>query len=238
MNISYIIPESKADISIEIYKSVSAMYKQAEENETIVSDAEKVCAYLGLDRSVIDQLSSADYDLAVDNIIRIEGENTTEHYLTFDLQGVRYGFITDIDSITIGERAAIEKMLVDIPKYACELMNVFYRPIVKEKTYKSWFTKNEKKRYLIEKYNSKRKTDQFLKAPCSVLDGAVVFFWSLGRDLISSTLKYTKEELQMGEVKHLVKNGDGIKHLIHTLQQSEYEWKRYRTNLNIKYSFD
>ena len=229
MNLSYNIPESKRDITIERYKAINEIEERAIEEERVLTDNEKLSMYLNIPLKYVSKLDSLDYDLALSNINTIEDKDTEViHRLTFDLKGVRYGFIPDLQNITIGERAAIETLLKDGVKNACELMNVFYRPIVKEKLYNRLFSKEKIKRYLIEEYNSENDCSHFLQAPSDLIDSSVLFFYSLGNDLIASTLSYSKEELekQVIKVEGSGKSGDGIKHLIHTLQQSDQNGRR------------
>ena len=229
MNIKYSFPTTREDVTIKEYQKINAYYKEAEANGIEVTDKQKLSLYLDLSMEVVSQMNSLDSDEIIGYINNIEAEDQeVTHLMTIELNGVKYGFIPDIENITIGERVAMELGVEDSVKNACDLLGVFYRPITTEKS----------GRYRIKKYKSKDDTSHFLNAPLSLLDSSLVFFWNLGKDLINATQKYTKEELEVLRINDLGKSGDGIKHMIHTLAQSELGLKTYTKKIKVLYSKD
>jgi hypothetical protein len=120
---------------------------------------------------------------------------------TFELNGIKYGFIPNLDEITTAE-------FIDIDNYQKErdnlykIMSVLYRPIKQD----------DGKHYTIEAYNGKINED-FQEIPMAYVKGAMLFFCNLGSDLVSYILKSLAEEnpkdSQMREFQRSVKNGDG-----------------------------
>ena len=128
---------------------------------------------------------------------------------TFKLGGIEYGFVPDLDEITLGE-------YIDLDTYMGEweniqiAMNVLYRPI-KQKL-------GEK--YLIEEYDPDTK-DKLINMPMDAVFGSIIFFYRLGIELSKTMLDYLEEHQKDSSMhSHLFqKNGDGINQFIHSLTE-------------------
>ena len=126
---------------------------------------------------------------------------------TFKMNGIEYGFIPNLDDMTLGE-------YIDLDSYSGEYknievaMNVFYRPI-KAKL---------KDKYIIDKYNPDTK-ENMLNMPMDAVISSLFFFLNLGMELSKITqnslrkLKPTQLELQ----KDLQQSMDGIRVWQHSL---------------------
>lgn len=127
----------------------------------------------------------------------------------FELDGVKYGFIPNLDNITAGEWIDIENYQSSVD-YADRLVSILYRPI--KRSLKFW----KRDYYQIEEY--KGTNDKLRKAPLEVYLGAMVFFYHLGKTLlehIDTSIK-TMSPKQKEAVSNLVqkhtfnKSLDGI----------------------------
>ena len=105
----------------------------------------------------------------------------------FELDGVEYGFIPNLDNITTAEWVDIENYQGN-QEDADKLVSILYRPIKKSF---SFFKKNY---YSIEEY--KGTNDKLRKAPLEVYLGALVFFYHLGKSLLKHIGTYTKKLTQ------------------------------------------
>jgi hypothetical protein len=127
----------------------------------------------------------------------------------FKLNGVEYGFVPDLDAITLGE-------YIDLDTYMGKwesiqiAMNVLYRPIKQKLGQK----------YLIEDYNPDKK-DRLLDMPMDAVFSSILFFYHLGIDLSKTMVNYleNKEAIQLAQGLGLPKNGDGIQVFLHSLDQ-------------------
>lgn len=236
MKVTYTIPDSKKDISTEAYIAVTRLYNEAEKEERGVDSYDLVSAVLGLPISIIKALPLKEYEEALQGITKALNE-TPVLELTFKHKGKRFGFIPDLENMSIGGFSALDVYLKDVPKYYLHLLSVLYRPIKKENTYRTLFG-GKRKAYDIVPYDSDTDLNMYKDLPCNHLDAALVFFYNLRNELKIATLKYTAEELQTKEAQNLGKSGDGIKHTIRTLRQSELEWRTYTKSLLIKYCID
>ncbi len=132
----------------------------------------------------------------------------------FKLDGVEYGFIPNLDKISAGEYIDLDTYLSDEGTYY-DAMAVCYRPI----------TESFGKMYQIEKYEGADKYRQSLvNMPAGIALGAVLFFWTLSKELLSATQTFLQtspqaETLLQGLTSH--KNGDGMQALMQSLQAAE-----------------
>lgn len=239
MKLTYTVPENKKDLTNKQYFEIAKLKEDAIENETEIDNDSIISICLNIPKDLVNKLPLKEYQ-RINSILSDVLTEQTDLYLTFEFEGIRYGFINDLENMNAGEYAAIENLLQDINKNYCEILNVLYRPIVKEKVFKSWFSKKENKKYEILTYDSERESKHFKDLPCVYLEGGLGFFCNLGNDLLSATLKYTAEavEMQTKEVQHSVKSGVGFKHLIHTLKQNELTLMKSNTSQLIKYCLD
>ena len=113
-----------------------------------------------------------------------------------EIDGKRYGFHPNLDSITLGEWADLETMIkMDIEKQLPEIMAILYRPIVEE----------QNDIYTIKAYDGdiSIRAEQMKKMSAEQVQSALVFFYTLGNELLltlpsflTERLKEIKEQLQ------------------------------------------
>jgi hypothetical protein len=114
-------------------------------------------------------------------------------------KGVQFGFIPNLDKISGGEVIDIDAYQKN-PNDLYKVMSVLYRPIIKE---------GQGNRYVIERYKGDINED-FKEMPSDVAFGALLFFWTLGIELMTFTLKsLTIKKAQLTSTD-LAKSGDGL----------------------------
>ena len=96
-------------------------------------------------------------------------------------------------------------------------MGVLYRPI-----------KNELSNglYNIEKYKGDKYHKELLNMPMDAVIGSMVFFWNLGMDLASCTIKSLEVEKEFQKQLNLVDNGIGIQQSMSLLVQMLQSMKK------------
>ena len=126
----------------------------------------------------------------------------------FYLNNIEYGFIPNLDDMTLGEYVDLDTYL---PKWEEieKAMAVLYRPITK--TYKG--------KYQIEDYTAEGQ-DAYKDMPMSIVFGAMFFFYRLGIDLSQIMTVYLEQNKDIrSQLSHsLGKNGDGINQFMHSLK--------------------
>jgi hypothetical protein len=118
--------------------------------------------------------------------------------------GVEFGFIPNLDDMTFGEYTDLDTYITDWEQMH-KAMAVLYRPIKKNGLNGT---------YEIEKYNGSITYSDVMKhAPLDVVFGANVFFYTLGNELLKSTMTYLENNKEIQTILHqhnLEKDGDGI----------------------------
>ena len=134
---------------------------------------------------------------------------------SFYLGGVEYGFVPELDEITLGEYIDLDTYMGDWDNIHTA-MNVLYRPIKQKLGDK----------YLIEDYNVETK-DLLLQMPMDAVFGSIIFFYHLGIDLSKTMMNYleNKEEKQLLQELGFQKSGDGIRAFTDSLQEILHDLK-------------
>jgi hypothetical protein len=113
----------------------------------------------------------------------------TEHQLInrFQMNGIDYGFIPDLENMSFGEYVDLDTFIGDNDNLH-RAMNVLYRPI----------DLKQGQRYTLKEYNPDTNEDA-KNYPLDAVFGAIVFFYNLGRDLstviLNSSSKQNEESL-------------------------------------------
>ena len=113
-----------------------------------------------------------------------------------------FGFLPSLEEITVGELNDVDQYISDWSQMH-KAMAVLYRPVVA--TFGN--------RYEIEKYEGSDKyAEQMKEMPLDVTICAMLFFWTLGKDLsvASLTSLAKEEEMNLTPLLNFLKSGDGF----------------------------
>jgi len=209
MKLNLIIPETLDDVTLEQYIKFEKI--NTKENKDSVFIMQKLVEiFCNIDLEITLKIKFNDLVKITDKINKVINGNAP-HTPRFTLKGVQYGFVPNLDDITLGEYIDLDNYLTSWETMD-KALSVLYRPITVDKG----------DRYLIEDYDGSKYSDQMLKAPLSIAVGAMVFFWNLNKELLNHTLTYLQKEtvdkLTMEELKALDLNGVGISQSMHSLQ--------------------
>tara|TARA_R110001599_G_scaffold47993_1_gene138595 strand:+ start:307 stop:984 length:678 start_codon:yes stop_codon:yes gene_type:complete len=124
----------------------------------------------------------------------------------FTIEGITYAFHPKLDNITLGEYADIEHFVeLGFQEHLPEIMAVLFRPVVKD------FEEG----YTIEAYDGEieERTKIFKTMKAKQVQSALVFFWSLGSELLLILKSFSIQEHLKEQLKDLTEilqeNGDG-----------------------------
>ena len=134
----------------------------------------------------------------------------TEHQLInrFKLKGIDYGFIPELDDMSFGEYMDLDTFISDNDNLH-RAVNVLFRPIEHKRG----------NRYTIKDYNPD--TSEIAKDfPLDAVLGAIVFFYSLGKDLSMVMLNSLDSKNEKALAQHLISqpSGDGLTHSMQSLK--------------------
>ena len=212
MKIEVNIPENLNDITLGQYQEFLKIEEPTEE------DILKV--FLGLDLKGLGKIKAADVDKYANHITSLF-EQDQKHVLKFDLKGVQFGFMPNLDDITYGENKDVTAYLNDWQTMH-KAMAVLYRPI-KQKL---------GARYLIEDYEGSHKYSEVMKQmPLGIVMGAMVFFYNLTNALLKAIPSYLEKQTEKEQTKGVIsaENGEAIKKYIHLLKETSEDLMRLQT---------
>jgi hypothetical protein len=200
-----VIPTDLKEIKLSQYLRYLKVLKDNQDDETFVC-IQMVAIFCNLSVADVMKIPVNDFTDIVENLAKVLDQKP-ERVKTFKMDGVEYGFIPNLDKITLGEHATIDSLLGSDENLAL-LMSVLYRPITKKVT----------PFYQIEEYDGdESKAELFKDVRMDVVTGAILFFWSLSKELLSNILSHL-ESKSMREGKSLEEAlgsaGVGINHLL------------------------
>ena len=154
--------------------------KEAEETIAMLSDIPK---------KLIKELDLKNVALIMSKLAELQHKQNSSLKKIIEIDGVEYGFMPDLDSISLGQYADLETFIKNgIEKNLPEIMAVLYAPI-KEK-------KNDI--YIVDAYdgNIRLRTEEMKKMSAQQVQSALVFFYTLGKELSEILLLYLMEQLK------------------------------------------
>jgi hypothetical protein len=178
MKIKLTIPESYADITVSQYKKMLDTWEDNKGSEAVQKVLEVFC---GAEEGLVNRIHVEELNKITRELTWLFREpQLTDFYLhqSFVMDGVEYGFIPNMQELTVGEFADMETyMEKGMYENMQEMLAILYRPIVRKKM----------KLYEIETYNpSQIKVDAMGECKMDVAIGAVVFFYRIAGQLAQS----------------------------------------------------
>lgn len=206
MKIEINVPTSLSEITLRQYQK---FLKIAEDNpEGNFLDAKMIEIFCGIPLSDSYKLKMSSVTAIID-ILTDMLEVRPNHVERFKLNGVEYGFIPDLDEMSLGE-------YIDLDNNASKwenmhiAMNVLYRPVVTSKVGK----------YNIEEYTISN-PEKMLDMPLDAALGSLFFFYNLGIELSKHTiLSSNLEEVEEFQEQLIsLQNGVGINQFMVSLEE-------------------
>ena len=215
MKVELIIPTSLSEIPLKHYQDFLKMQKASNDEEFIAQKMIEIFCGVEL-KDVVKMKLTTINELIVHFATLFETKSKFQP--TFKIGNQEFGFITNLEDITLGEYVDLESHLNDWETYH-KAMAVMYRPI----------TKNFKGKYEIIEYNPMPEMQELMKfAPLDVVLSSSVFFWTLGKELLQATIHYLTMQIQMNpEFKATFQNhlnfqnsGNGIQVYMDSLRET------------------
>ena len=211
------VPTSLKDIKLSQYQKFIRTTKDSEDENFVAK--QMVGIFCNLTDKEVNNIQANSFDGLVDSITKVLLLEP-KFVPTFKLDGVEYGFIPNLDEITVGEKADLDTHYQELDKMA-HAMAILYRPIEIKKGGK----------YLIKGYEG---TEKPLDVSLDIVFGANVFFLNLMSDLLNYTQKCIEVEVERNPkaLQILAQSGDGITAFTNSLKEIFGDLKKL---LNLNY---
>lgn len=203
-------PDSLREVKLWQYQKYMAI------EEPTQKDMVKI--FLNIPDSLVDRIPYKDVE-RVTAIITEMFQQEPKLSKSFEMEGVEYGFIPNLDDMSYGEYVDLVSFSQGFENMH-KAMAVMYRPV----------TKRKKDKYLIEEYKGANEYSNVMKgAPLDVVFGSLVFFFDLGSELLRAIPNFMKGQM-MGDselMEAFSKSGVSIT----SLERLPLEWESHFTRL-------
>jgi len=178
------IPEDISDITLNQYQRYTKLMERTDLdaynlNKRIIE------IFCGIPFNDIDNIDSKDYAEIISSI-EIAVNKDSAFVNRFEIDGFDFGFIPNLDDMSAKE-------LMDLSSHGMEVENlhkvmaVLFRPIKGTDKFNN---------YTIHSYDGTKEFADFMKkTPMNVVNGALIFFSSLAKELQKHIQKFTEMEL-------------------------------------------
>ena len=209
-------------ITLEAYQRYNKQLLKAEEQERQVEDYEVLKAFLGQGDKTINELPEKFITQSLEDIYKFLSKECREFKSVIKHNGITYGFIPNLDSITYGENTDLVNYISNWDTMH-RAMSVMYRPVEK-----NWLgrVKVSNGQYEIEKYTSTSNADDFLDIDADIVLGAMVFFYNLTNELLRAIPNYLEKQVMNQELMSSLPNGVNMQSYIDSLKETSQSMKR------------
>lgn len=182
-----IIPENINEIKVKHFTKLRILGEDA-------TEADIVSIFCEVPVNIVNNMALEDVRSVSKDILDVLEVNT-QFNKKFTLNGVKYGFIPNLEKITTGEYIDLQNYLGN-PEDLHKAAAVMFRPITKEYG----------KYYDIAPYTGSG-ADEMKDAPLGVINGALVFFYDLVNDLLKHIpTSFRKEIMETLKTSQLLDN--------------------------------
>jgi len=202
MKLEISIPTELNEIKLSQYQAFLKIAKDNTDEEFL--HQKMVQTFCGIDLKEVAEIRYKEVIEITESLGKMFDIKNHKFISRFKMGGVEFGFIPNLDDMTFGEYTDLDTYINDWEQMH-KAMAVLYRPIKKNGLNGT---------YDIEKYNGSITYSDVMKhAPLDVVFGANVFFYTLGNELLKSTMTYLENSKEMKDIlqQHSSENGgDGI----------------------------
>ncbi len=175
------VPTHINDITLEQYQEFALINTEEQDKEFFMFKTIEI--FCGVDIALVSKMRLSDAESISNEVLEVLQQNVP-FTNKFELDGVKYGFIPDLQAISLGEFIDLEEGLSkdkDFHKAA----SVMFRPIVKEFG----------ELYTIEGYEASTEMHHVMKqAPVGIISAAIVFFYNIAKELLKASQDFSSQE--------------------------------------------
>jgi hypothetical protein len=217
MKVKIEVPTSLGEISLEQYQKYHKVNTEENQNSNfLLHKTVEIFCNLNLQEVIKVQFNSV---MKVVNILNDMFQKEVKLITTFTMKDTSYGFIPDLDKITLGEYIDLDTNLGDWNNMH-KAMAVLFRPIKDV----------HKGKYIIDEYKDGLGAEKYKEMPLEIVMGSLLFFYNLKNELLETILnslnKEVKMKLTIPQRETLLGSGDGITRYINWLREMQPELMR------------
>tara|TARA_B100000965_G_C19488386_1_gene711843 strand:- start:118 stop:762 length:645 start_codon:yes stop_codon:yes gene_type:complete len=180
----YTMINSWSDVTLDKWVKLIDKKEKTKTEETI----DTISILSDIPKNLIKELGILDVAVILKKIAYLQEQEDSKLKKIIKVNDIEYGFHPNLEEITLGEYADIETYLKNgLENNLPKLMAVLYRPI----------TEKDGKNYSIEAYGMsdlRMRAEKFKKMKATDVNNALVFFWTLGRELLRILPQYLMEQ--------------------------------------------
>ena len=198
MKIEINVPTSLNEVTLGQYQKYLKIAENNSDGNFL--DAKMIEIFCGIPLSDSYKLKMSSASAIVDILSELINQ-TPKHTERFQMNGIEYGFIPDLDEMSLGEYIDLDNNVSSWEQMHLA-MNVLYRPIKTSKLGK----------YNIEEYDVKN-PEAMKDMPLGAAIGSVFFFYNLGIELSKHIVLYSNNQQEIQDIQGQQiseKNGVGI----------------------------
>lgn len=221
------IPTDLSEIKLSQYRRYQKVVADNDGDDTYIC-IQMVSIFCNIEVEDVMKIPAIEFASIIEMISKVLDQKSP---LTrnFKMNGIHYGFIPNIEKITIGEHAVIDTCINDDDKIEL-MLSVMYRKI----------TKKASVFYEIEPYNGDESlAENFKDVPMNIVRGSMLFFWTLYNELLQNILlsipKIAKSEgVNLEEVFQNV--GGGMHLLLDSQESIRLELEKWEQRICMNHS--
>lgn len=200
------VPSSLSDITLEQYQKWAEVVAEDSKDSSYL-DRKLVEVFCDIEASEVSKIKVTEYSKILSILETALTQKVEELIPRFKMKGIEYGFIPNMDKLSVAEYTDIEKCM-NWEDFHIALA-ALYRPVKATRVIKG------KEQYVIEPYEpTMDKAWDMLDIPVDVAMSARVFFYTLSNDLLKTILnslhQSVKKTKDTRKKRLLESNGDGI----------------------------
>ena len=200
----YTMINSWSDVTLDKWVKLINKKEKTKTEETLNT----ISVLSDIPKNLIKELGILDVAVILKRIAYLQEQENSKLKKIIKVNDIEYGFHPNLEEITLGEYADIETYMKNgIENNLPRLMAILYRPIIEK----------DGKNYSIEAYDSstlRMRAEKFKKMKAADVNNALVFFWTLGRELLKILPQYLMEQskalLNKLQMNNLQTSGDGL----------------------------
>lgn len=207
MKLEINVPTSLSEITLGQYQKYLKIAENNQDGNFL--DAKMIEIFCGVPLSESYKIKMSSVRAVIDILNELLSTNPN-HVERFEMNGTEYGFVPDLDELTLGEYVDLDNNISNWDNMHIA-MNVLYRPI----------KHSQGRRYNIVEYSVDNE-NKMKDMPLDAAIGSIFFFYNLGIELSRHTILYSNNQQEMEGIHRQLtsqENGAGINQFMDSLTE-------------------